>query len=80
MRVRVLFFATLRKIAGDSADIHLPDESTLNDLFWELCRQHPPLEQWSDTVQFSINQEWAKRTQRLHDGDEVAIMPPVSGG
>lgn len=80
MRVRVLYFAGLRKIAGDSAEIDLSDGSTLNDLYRELCRQHPALVPWSATVQFSINQEWAKPTEQLKDGDEVAIMPPVSGG
>lgn len=80
MRVRVLYFAALRKIAGDHGEVELPEGATIGALFGEICRQHPALEPWRGAVQFSRNREWATAGERLADGDEVAIMPPVSGG
>ena len=81
MNVRVLYFATLRDLAGTREEqIGLPDDSTVADLKALLTRKHPDLSRAHSSMLVSINREFAFEEDILHDGDEVAIFPPVSGG
>ena len=78
MRVTVLFFARARDDAGrDSAIFDLPDGATIAALRAHLAsRVHPALGRYG----FAVNEIWAKDDQALADGDEVAVLPPISGG
>src|SRR5579883_3066791 len=81
MRVRVLFFGQLKEIVGraeDHADI--ADGARLEDLFANYGRQFPKLGNFRQSVIGSINQSFAEWTAPLKAGDEVAFLPPVSGG
>ena len=79
--MRVLYFATLRDLAGTREEqIGLPDDSTVADLKALLTRKHPDLSRAHSSMLVSINREFAFEEDVLHDGDEVAIFPPVSGG
>lgn len=81
MRVRVLFFGQLREITGlqhDDAD--LSDGASLEDLFECYGRQFPKLLEFRPSIAASINQEYAAWLAPLSQGDEVAFLPPVSGG
>jgi molybdopterin converting factor subunit 1 len=81
MRIQVKLFATLRQLAGWSQQtIELADGSTLNTLLIQLTERHPALNLTGRTLYAAINLEFAKPEQVLTDGDEVALMPPVSGG
>ena len=81
MRIQVKLFATLRQLAGWSQQtIELAEGSTLNTLLVQLTEQHPALNLTGRTLYAAINLEFAKPEQVLTDGDEVALMPPVSGG
>lgn len=81
MEVRVRLFATLRQLAGWSQQpLALPDGATLRDALAEIDRQYPALSIGTRTFYAAVNQEYAKSEQVLHEGDEVAIFPPVSGG
>ena len=81
MEVRVRLFATLRQLAGWSQQpLALPDGATLRDALAEIDRQYPALSIGTHTFYAAVNQEYAKGEQVLHEGDEVAIFPPVSGG
>jgi molybdopterin converting factor subunit 1 len=81
MQVKILYFATFRSITGLREEIlTLPDRATLQDLKDCLSGIHPPIEGSLPSAIFAINREFAFPEDELHDGDEVAIFPPVSGG
>jgi MoaE-MoaD fusion protein len=81
MQIRVLFFGVLKDLNGRASDtLDLPDNSTLADLL-TLCQSATPqLQQHLAGIAMSINQEFAHLSDTLHAGDEVALLPPVSGG
>ena len=81
MQVTVRLFARLRDIAGAS-ELHreLPDGSTARVLWDSLAAEHTELTGYRDVVSTAINEEHAKMDRALSDGDEVAFLPPVSGG
>jgi molybdopterin synthase catalytic subunit len=82
INVTVLLFATLKDRAGARRlSLTLPgDRATLNDLRAALSGDHPALTDVLTTAVAAINQEFAFASDPVHDGDEVAFFPPVSGG
>lgn len=81
MEVLVKYFATLHDRAGLRQEaVELPEEATLAELKRRLTARHDRLEQALDSALASVNREYADPEQSLHDGDEVAFFPPVSGG
>ena len=81
MRVRVLFFGMLRDLIGCSEqEIELPEDARLETVFDHYASQFPRLGEMSDSIVLARNEEFAGRDSVLADGDEVALMPPVSGG
>jgi MoaE-MoaD fusion protein len=81
MRVRVLFFGMLKDVAGKSSDsLDLPDGASLSDLLQHYETLAPRLERLLPSLAFAVNQQYAGPDTRLHSGDEVALLPPVSGG
>ncbi len=80
MQVRVRFFAAFREFAGrDSLDIDLAPGSTVHDLRVRLRDQFPRLPQ-PERIVVAVNAEYANPDLPLADNDEVALIPPVSGG
>jgi len=81
MQVRILFFGVLKEFAGrDTDSLSLPDESTLADVLSHYQKSMPQLRSFASSIAMSINQEYAGPESRLKAGDEVALLPPVSGG
>jgi MoaE-MoaD fusion protein len=81
MQVRVLFFGTLKEMLGRSSDeLELPQGATLADLLSRYGAESPKLKQFLPSIALSINEEYAAPSSRLKPGDEVALLPPVSGG
>jgi MoaE-MoaD fusion protein len=81
VKVTALLFARLREQAGgDRFALELPGGSTVADAYAELRRLHPALETRRDSVRAALNQEFGGWDDRLAEGDEVAFIPPVSGG
>lgn len=81
MQVRVLFFGVLRDLAGHPSDsIDLPEHAVLADVLAHYEARIPRLRALSSSLAMSINQEYATPESRLHAGDEIALLPPVSGG
>jgi len=81
VKVTALLFARLREQAGgDRFALELPGGSTVADAYAELRRLHPALEARRDSVRAALNQEFAGWDDPLAEGDEVAFIPPVSGG
>jgi molybdopterin converting factor subunit 1 len=81
MDVRVLFFASLReKVKTAEIRQTIADGATVGDLWTSLCREHAVLEPMTASVSFAVNREYATRDVVLENDDEVALIPPVSGG
>jgi molybdopterin converting factor subunit 1 len=79
--VTVRLFARLREIAGASElRIEVPGGATAADAWAALSTRHPELEPYAGTVSCAVNEDYARMTTGLQDGDEVAFLPPVSGG
>jgi len=81
MRVRVLFFGMLREIVGCAEDTaELAAGARVEDLFTQYGGKHPRFAQMRASVVASVNQEFSEWHAPLSAGDEVAFLPPVSGG
>ncbi len=83
MKVRVLFFSVLRDITGtDEVEWELPAAaSSLADLLGEIEARWPRLRDWAGSMLLAVDQSYVRRdAATLHDGAEVALMPPVQGG
>ena len=81
MRVRVLFFGMLKDMAGKAADsIELPEGASVRDVLAHYERVAPQLKNSFPSLAMAVNQQYAAADTTLHSGDEVALLPPVSGG
>src|SRR5260370_8350070 len=81
MQIRVLFFGVLKDLAGHSWDLlMLPDEATAGDVLEHYETRMPSLKGKLSSIAVSVNQEYCGPEAKLHSGDEVALLPPVSGG
>jgi len=81
MQITVLFFGMLKDFAGrGSESLTLPDDATLSDVLKHFEKQIPRLKDFAASIAMSVNQEYAGPDTSLKDGDEVALLPPVSGG
>jgi len=79
MQIRVLFFGMLKDLAGRSSDsLTLPENATLGDVLQHYEQAIP--RELIASLAMSVNQEYASSDARLRQGDEVALLPPVSGG
>ena len=81
MRVRILFFGILKDLAGKSSDsLEMPDGSSVRELLSLCSVQAPKLRESLASIAVAVNQEYAGPETALKSGDEVALLPPVSGG
>ena len=81
MRVQVLFFGVLKDMVGRGEDaLELQDGATLADVLSHYEERVPKIREVLHTVALSVNQHYAGPGAVLGDGDEVALLPPVSGG
>ncbi len=81
MRVTVRLFARLRDLAGSGElirDVEAP--ATVRTVWQSLTAEMPALTEYEATMSVAINAEYARMAAAVHDGDEVAFLPPVSGG
>ena len=81
IRVRVRLFAVQRELAGTrEVPLELPDGADIETAWTELVARHPVLGPGRPSVRFARNGDYADAATALADGDEVAMIPPVSGG
>lgn len=81
MRIQVLFFGQLKDIVGQAGgDLELAAGSSVGTVFDHYASQYPRLREMSASIAIAQNHEFAQRDAVLSDGDEIALMPPVSGG
>ena len=81
MRIKLRFFASLRERLGRSEDsCEVPEGATVR-MVWETLKQdHPALVEVERSLAFAVAQEYVDGDHPLHDNDELAFIPPVSGG
>jgi len=81
MRVQVLFFGILKDLAGRASDeLSLPEHAKAGDVVEHYERSIPAMARMLASIAISVNQEYASPNAKLHPGDEIALLPPVSGG
>jgi molybdopterin converting factor subunit 1 len=81
VHVTIRLFARLREVTGTSDLTRtIPDGSTAGDAWLTLVAEFPALGDHTRSISVAVNDEYAKPATALHDGDEVAFLPPVSGG
>jgi len=81
MRVNVLFFGMLRDVTGKSSEsVELANGATLKDLVSHFEASFPKIRDLMPSLALSLNQEYAGLERELRNGDEVGMLPPVSGG
>jgi MoaE-MoaD fusion protein len=81
MQVRVLFFGILKDLAGRASDsLSLPENAALSDLVEHYEKLIPGFDDVLPSLAMSVNQEYAGPNAKLKQDDEVALLPPVSGG
>jgi molybdopterin converting factor subunit 1 len=81
MRVTIRLFARLRDIAGATELARdLPSGATIRDAWHQLAKEFPELVQYERSISSAVNADYARMDQPIGDGDEIAFLPPVSGG
>jgi molybdopterin synthase catalytic subunit len=81
VRVKVLFFGMLKDITGRAAEeLELAEGSNLGDIFNHYADRFPRMRDYQDSIVVARNHEFSPRAEKVSGGDEVAFLPPVSGG
>ncbi|HEX8237356.1 MAG TPA: MoaD/ThiS family protein [Abditibacteriaceae bacterium] len=86
LEIPVLLFAGLKEAAGaDLITVRVPQTSSTAKVTLDLfltccCRQYPKLEPWMPYVKVAVNCEYSQREKIISADDEIALLPPVSGG
>ncbi|MEW6635416.1 MAG: molybdopterin converting factor subunit 1 [Actinomycetota bacterium] len=79
--VRVLFFGAAADRAGTrQAELQVSGGATLDELWDEIAERYPELSSMRENLAFAVNGEYARGDAVVSPGDEVAVLPPVSGG
>jgi molybdopterin converting factor subunit 1 len=81
MRVTVRLFARLRELAGrESWDLEVPAGATAADAWALIAADTPALAPFDRAISVAVNASFARMSRPLTEGDDVAFLPPVSGG
>jgi len=81
MKIGVLFFGVLKDVVGRSSEtVNLPAGARVCDLLSYYAREAPGLEAMVPSLAISVNREYSGADRVLREGDEVGLLPPVSGG
>jgi sulfur-carrier protein len=81
LTVTVKLFAAYQDAYGVSElCLRLPIGTTVAEVRDRLITEHPALEEWRGLTRFGVNLEFAEPDTVLQDGDELVLIPPVSGG
>ena len=79
--ITLKLFAVYQDVLGCSEmTMELPEKTTVGELCDRICSQHPDLKKWQSLTRFGVNLQFVSADTPLNDGDEVVLIPPVSGG
>lgn len=81
MRVTVRLFARLRDLAGSGELTRdVPGPATAETVWRSLVTEFPAMSEYERTMSVAVNADYSRMRAEIHDGDEIAFLPPVSGG
>lgn len=81
MRIHLLYFAAAREAVGREADVlEVPAAARVRQVLEGLMRRHPALVPFQETLRVAVNEDFVDTERVLHEGDRLALIPPVSGG
>ncbi len=81
MRVTVRLFARLRELAGSGELVRdVPDPATVRTVWQSLVAELPALREYERIMSVAVNADYSSMSAPVGEGDEVAFLPPVSGG
>jgi len=81
MRVTIRLFARLRDLAGSGELVRdVAPPATVQTVWRTLVTEMPALGEYERTMSVAVNADYARMTASVNEGDEVAFLPPVSGG
>ena len=81
IHVRVLFFGAARNLIGlEELDLSLTSPTSAAAAKEQILTSYPDLRRFGKSLLFAVNQEYSQPDQQIHNGDELAVFPPVSGG
>jgi len=81
MKVEIKYFAMCQEIAGKEAEIlEVPENITTREVWDILITRYPGLEPYRDRSRLAVNLEYILTDRPLKEGDEICLIPPVSGG
>ena len=81
MKVKVKYFAVCREMFNrDEEEMELAEGAVLMDILKRLEGEWPEIPEYYQAMQMSVNWEYATEQTKLSDGDEIALIPPVTGG
>lgn len=79
--ITLKLFAVYQETLGlPEKQLELPAGSSAGDVLNRVIEAHPQLAQWQDLTRFGLNLQFVESTALLHSGDELVLIPPVSGG
>ncbi|MCY4160094.1 MAG: MoaD/ThiS family protein [Bacteroidetes bacterium] len=78
---KIRLFSVLKsKLKVASIELKTTEEITAGGLMDLACEQYPPMAPYRSIMRLAVNQKYVQDSNRLQDGDEIAIITPVSGG
>ena len=81
IKVKVKLFAAYQEVFGkDELELELTEQTSVINVLDSLIQEKPPLEKWRSLTRFGINLQFVEPDTLLRDGDEMVLIPPVSGG
>ena len=81
IRITVLYFANVKDITGVKKEtMNLTPDTSIKKLLTNISSKYPAIKSMLDVVKISVNYKMMEMNTILNDGDEVALLPPVSGG
>jgi sulfur-carrier protein len=81
IKVKVKLFSIYQEVFETSElDLAIAKKTSVKDVLTLLIEQKPQLAKWQEVTRFGVNLQFVKPDTLLNDGDEVVLIPPVSGG